>query len=306
MTLLVFIITALSLGSGWDAAGTRDPTLLIGFDNHPIREECRLVMYYSGGQPQRWQIGRAVSYDGYAWEREPSSPVLHCGKAEAWDGGSISCGGVLKISETHYRMYYSGMNGERASIGLAMSKDGIVWKKYSGNPILCAPSFWCNRLLLPHVFILPGSFIMVCEGLYGDRFEIVMAASDDGVSWIPLNNGNPILKPSKDGWDSRTVANPKLYQLDDGSYAMTYNGASDGHKYDIGIAYSDDLVTWQRCDAPILRRSDVGNCWGNGRIEGALLLKPDYKRMLFFGRSSPTSPFRIYIAIGDFIKLEGD
>jgi hypothetical protein len=108
-------------------------------------------------------------------------------------------------------------------------------------------------------------------------YRIHLALSDDGVTFRELDA--PVLDVGAPGsWDSRTVTTPKIFR-DGGRWCMSYAGDS-GRLDDptgIGLAYSDDLVAWQRgagnpvftvgnpgefdsvsVASPIIRRSRVG------------------------------------------------
>jgi predicted GH43/DUF377 family glycosyl hydrolase len=122
-----------------------------------VMEDGTLRMYYTGGADiMRWgdfYIGMATSPDGIVWTKynDPattkhpfaeSDPVMMPGKEGEWDGSDLWMPHVLK-SETEYRMFYSGTPeyarseaSEMSSIGYAISRDGIKWEKYSGNPVL--------------------------------------------------------------------------------------------------------------------------------------------------------------------------
>jgi predicted GH43/DUF377 family glycosyl hydrolase len=130
-------------------------------------------MWYVGcggaGATFRCQIGYATSPDGSTWTKfnGGSEPVLTTGPSGAWDGDSLSGGGlsVLKVGST-YLMWYSGRGGfvqlpqgvaGISSIGFASSSDGISWTKSLGNPILSPVSdSWESVSVYTSVVLLVG------------------------------------------------------------------------------------------------------------------------------------------------------
>ncbi|MBE0648972.1 MAG: hypothetical protein IH596_14465 [Bacteroidales bacterium] len=106
-------------------------------------------MYYSGGREialaDDFYIGMATSVDGITWKKynDPatskspfldSDPVLMEGNQGKWDCSYVWMANVKKSSEG-YRMYYTGVNGNKTGIGYAESTDGIQWQRNTDNPI---------------------------------------------------------------------------------------------------------------------------------------------------------------------------
>jgi predicted GH43/DUF377 family glycosyl hydrolase len=122
-----------------------------------VLEDGTLRMYYTGGADiTRWgdfYIGMASSPDGIVWTKynDPattkhpfaeSDPVMMPGAEGEWDGSDVWMPHVTRC-ENEFRMFYSGTpkyasseTKEMSSIGYAISKDGIHWEKYAGNPVL--------------------------------------------------------------------------------------------------------------------------------------------------------------------------
>lgn len=75
---------------------------------------------------------------GIHFERVSDQPVLL--PEEPWEKAAVMCPSVLWDEETgRYKMWYSaGEQYEPNAIGYAESPDGLVWQKFTGNPIFCA------------------------------------------------------------------------------------------------------------------------------------------------------------------------
>ncbi len=264
-------------------------------------------MYYSGGMSPRYQIGRAVSVDGLAWQREPEAPVLAHGDTGAWDASSVSPGSVLLLDDGTYLLYYHGYRTsvpEMYGVGVATSASGIDWERHPDNPILTASSFGGDRIFLPHTIRLSNRlFALMAEVLYGNHFEIVLATSEDGIHFAVENSGESVFRPEADQWDNWHVANPKLSEISPGRYLMGYNGASGLNKYCIGLASSENLLDWTRYESnPVLRFGAAVGIWDEHRIEGPIIPKEDlggrWCRMWYFGGTTDEE-FAIAVAACD-------
>jgi len=168
-------------------------------------------------------------------------------------------------------------------IGIATSNDGIHWQKHSGNPVLTEEQFLGVQdnpviiISIPYVIRLSsGLFAMGLEGVDpngGNKWLIHMATSENGLDWLPLNGGRPVLRPVAGRWDERHVANPKLMELSPGDYLMGYNGGNHQDQLMLGFARSFDLLNWTRYERnPVLSGTEP---FDQRRIEDAVLIKDD-------------------------------
>ena len=100
----------------------------------------------------------------------------------------------------------------------------------------------------PHVLFENGIFKMwySVKGLARNRepsdYRICYAESVDGIEWVRFT-GNPVLKPSRTGWDSTMVEYAEVLNID-GEYHMWYCG--DGYQ-SIGhaVGLSDGAIRVQ-------------------------------------------------------------
>lgn len=123
----------------WDGAGVSKPRVL------RVDLDYRYYMYYSALGPAGFptaQIGLAFSDDGEIWLKYAGNPIISP-VAGTWEGYWVGEAFPLKIGDLWYLLYV-GENldgtypyGERkVSLGLALSDNGKIWPKYSGNPIV--------------------------------------------------------------------------------------------------------------------------------------------------------------------------
>ncbi|MDY0029354.1 MAG: hypothetical protein RBR86_05355 [Pseudobdellovibrionaceae bacterium] len=135
-------------------------------------------------------------------------------------------------------------------------------------------SFTCSKIL-PSALIKSGDFfegstwndpsVLWDKGRYvmyassdhhfDTHIEIYRLVSSDGKQWM-LSPGFPVLSPSEDGWDRKSVETPSVVFFK-GRYYLFYTGyakrQSDVRDYKIGYAVSDDGIRWTRMTQPLVR-----------------------------------------------------
>lgn len=151
-------------------------------------------LYYHTLSPEgKFLIGLAVSADGFNWQKV--GPILGPGEPGSFDSGGVSSRHVLKINDQYVMFYEGGSRDFYFCIGVALSDDGIHWRKDEGDqpggPVFChAPKGsgrWDARAVgTPCVVPMDdGSFRMYYVGVNegGDseltsRHQIGLAVSD--------------------------------------------------------------------------------------------------------------------------------
>lgn len=153
-------------------------------------------------------------------------------------------------------MWYGGEDSHGADrIGIATSNDGILWTKYSGNPVLdlgTLGSWDGDSISDASVINENGQYKMWYTGQqYGatsvdDVFKIGYATSPDGIHWTKYSE-NPVLTPGSLGsWDDRRVWRPSVISTGSG-YVMYYRGAAiEGGQAKAGVATSSDGIHWTK------------------------------------------------------------
>src|SRR5207249_10820227 len=103
----------------------------------------------------------------------------------------------------------------RQRLGVARSRDGVMWEKLRSNPVLGlgeALAFDEEGLGEPAVWISSGSYWMLYTGR--DRAEnrrLGLARSTDGVHWRKL----PAVFSGSQPWDSKVICDPTVEVRDD-------------------------------------------------------------------------------------------
>lgn len=107
-----------------------------------LKTDSVYKMWFSAVGKENYQniesVGFAKSTDGLNWIIN-EKPVLERDTTQAWENFYVSNPMVIKDNDRYY-MFYGGLGRFgylfKESIGIAMSYDGIKWRKNDNNPIL--------------------------------------------------------------------------------------------------------------------------------------------------------------------------
>ena len=195
-------------------------------------------MWFTGQHGGQSCIGYASSIDGVHYKKN-ENPVMV--PQEPYEGESIMNPSVLwDSSDQCFKMWYAaGEQYEPDIICYATSKDGIEWFKSNSNPVLTKGIDCYDKAKVggPDVRKCGESYIMFYIGYQNiDNARICIANSDDGISWT-RDEANPILSPTKGGWDSDAVYKPCVIESEDKLY-LYYNGRKKDYET-IGLAYKE-------------------------------------------------------------------
>ncbi len=170
------------------------------------------------------------------------------------------------------------------------------WLKYSNNPILKigSNSSWDNKgVEKPCVIYNNTGYMMWYTGVdLGDKWEIGLAMSSDGLSWIKYG-GNPVLTTGSGSvWDNSRVGRPTV--LFDGKiYKMWYQGMSTSGVVKIGYATSSDGINWNKyANNPILNIGSSGS-WDDARVKAPNILYDDNVYKMWYTGDSSTNIHKI-------------
>lgn len=236
------------------------PVLELGelgtFDEFGIYPTCTMrasdmiFLYYTGWQRLKsvftnTSIGLATSNDnGVTFKRAGKGPIMTRTLDEPFQ---VSGPKVRMFNGVAYMFYISGTEWVKTEEGksetfykikMATSKNGIDWER---NGIEIIDSNLENECQAgPDVFFKDGKFHMYFSYRNGldfrnnDRgYRIGYAYSEDLENWT-RDDENAGIELSKEGWDSKDMHYPHVFQLD-GEWYMLYNGNEFG-KYGFGLA----------------------------------------------------------------------
>jgi len=233
-------------------------------------------------------IFRAASKNGVDWNISASA-VLTQGPAGSWDHATVFAPSTV-WNGTGYVMYYTGDGGNTSTfrqIGVAFSSDGILWTKYSGNPVIThGPGVYDSQYSRwPSVIFDDGLYKMWYWGSaspqapYFLKSSIDYATSSDGVHWTKFA-GNPVFYGFYYKDNTTSSDYPSVVKVN-GTYLMAFSA----YGVDIGLARSFDGINWQ-----FNNQTDVlldTNGWHNSTVvEPSLLVQGSRMLLWYFGAQS--------------------
>ena len=212
--------------------------------------------------------------------KHPANPILTAGEKGLWDAAGIERVAVIRVGGEDWRMCYA-CTGPRHSIGLATSKDGVLWTKHLGNPVLEPTEPWEAGYLSPSsVLQVNGKFYLYYWApghVFPDRATgklpppkmkyIALATSENGIHWTRQGNVDgrkgAVLGPEPPGINEHPAVGgsgvdaAKVFYLPEEKsrpWRMIYT-AFGLHGQWNGLAESDDGIVWHRTKAPIADHS---------------------------------------------------
>jgi len=225
--------------------------------------------YQPGGPAVTWQ-----------WKPDPG-PVLARGTSSDWDSGDVLNPSVFRHGNEYWNLY-SGFDNKTWHTGLAISTDGISWRK-QGKILSPDPNTWEGGYIAAN-----GSAIEDGSGILyyyqgGRQPQIGLARTSSGRDWS--KHGPPVLATGPYGsWDERGVADPYVVRLE-GRFYLFYLGMDRARRQRLGIAMSDDGLAWRKLRSnPVLELGDFGSFDENGLGEPAVWASNGYYWMLYTGR----------------------
>ncbi len=203
-------------------------------------------------------------------------------KDDTWIIAPAYSPSVLKLDAERwirgYHCWYAVSSSGGWDIYHTFSTDGVNWLAPwpDTSPALRRGSpgdFDAQWAIDPRVFVIDSQLVMYYAGYDGSRWQTGVAFSADGIRWNKYP-GNPVLRTGP-GWDGIVAAPCQVIENLPGStkrFTMYYTGF-DGAVYRIGIAYSDDGLTWKkRGNNPVLDAGPPGAWDQYGASANALII----------------------------------
>lgn len=226
----VYAIGAASFdGATWTEYGS-NPVLTAGasgaWDDDHVKDPCLLhdgsqyVMYYSGHDGTKYQIGRATasSHEG-PWTKYASNPVLTAGAGGAFDDAGVIFPTILyEPTDTgrEWKMWYGANDGSEYSIGYAYSSDGLSWTKHGQVLTKGASTTW-------------EDVGVVAAAIYNDAgtYNLFYAGYQDPT--VPKWQGGIATFTDPEGTYTKDAGNPILRaRFNDAGVSQTPSGATSG------------------------------------------------------------------------------
>lgn len=194
--------------------------------------------------------------------RIATKPVMDLGKLGTFDEHAIYPTSFIKHND-NILMYYAGWHRRASipystSIGLAISKDGENFYRYSEGPIIGTSEINPYEVSGPkiryyndkfYLFYIAGEGWVNYDNKAESIYRLKSCVSDNGVDFVHLND-NLIHKVL----DDECQAGPDVFYKEGRynmffsyRYGLNFRNAERGYR--IGYAFSDDLEHWKRDDS---------------------------------------------------------
>ena len=232
-------------------------------------------MFYCGRAGAGIGFAEASIEDPLTWKENPASPVLK--PLKNWEGNTTNQPRVVKVTDKHWRMYYTGWGykhpngGSPWAFNLAESHDaGITWKRHGEGPMLergDKDSPDGGGVFVPDVRKIGDKWMMWYTAMKitsGQSIQICLATSDDGINWTK-HPENPVVTDDFTTGPKRNVISRCFVRHQDGVFSMWYSHAKPDYR--IKYAESLDGVHWEPSPiAPVLDAGPKGS-WDSQMVE---------------------------------------
>jgi predicted GH43/DUF377 family glycosyl hydrolase len=276
----------------WRESQTANPDLLLIGSTY--------YMYFRGQRDGHDRIGVATiskdRFDGVTWDIHPE-PVIDVGGPGSWDEHHALDPAAILFKGKCF-LYYTGSSpkSDRA-VCLAVSEDGINFKKNQQNPVTIGGG--------PEV-VLRGDtlYLYFWREVPGKKgFQIHYAFSTDGYHFTEPGQSLALPVGPEGSWDSFTVETPRIF-FENGLYYVIYCGSDRNKDYPFhaGLATSIDLVHWAKYAAnPVFSRGEEGQ-WDEGAIWFTTVEKINGRYYMWYegygGGTARTVPYGSYLKGG--------
>jgi predicted GH43/DUF377 family glycosyl hydrolase len=232
-------------------------------------------MFYAGRAGAGIGFAEASITDPITWKENAASPVLK--PLKNWEGNSINQPRVVKVTDDHWRMYYTGWGykhpngGSPWAFNLAESFDaGVSWKRHDEGPMLergDVDSPDGGGVFVPEVRRIGDTWMMWYTAMKvaaGQRIQICLATSPDGIHWTK-HPENPVLTDDYTTGPARNVISRCFVRHAEGVFSMWYSHAKPDYR--IKYAESLDGVHWEHSPiSPVLDAGPKG-AWDSQMVE---------------------------------------
>jgi predicted GH43/DUF377 family glycosyl hydrolase len=168
---------------------------------------------------------------------------------------------VLKRRDGKYWTLYGayplqgGYELRPGSEGVAVSDDGLSWRRAKDQPVLSIHDPDCGDwerscVYQPWLLEYRGRFFDFYNAAKGSREQTGVAFSTDLLNWMRYP-ANPVIRNRPGGYDAGFASDPKVYR-DGDHWTMIYFGVGKGAAH-IMIAFSRDLVNWTADPEPLYK-----------------------------------------------------
>ena len=259
-------------------------------DPHVVHFQGRYLMYYSippmkGVERSGWNIGIAESHDLITWEKV--GEIVPHTDAEYEKNGLCAPGALVRDGKVHL-FYQTYGNGRDDAICHAFSEDGVRFERNPTNPIFRPTGSWnCGRAIDAEVCEFNGRYYLYYATRDPDykiqMLGVAVAPIDTDFSredWREPVNAS-ILFPELH-WEGECIEGASITIQNNMMY-MFYAGAYNNWPQQVGVAVSNDGLTWKRLfGEPFLPNGKPGEWNESESGHPHIFTESDGRTYLFF------------------------
>ena len=211
--------------------------------------------------------------------------VWHGDQADDWDTPYTDPGAVF-YHDGQFHMFRNGFRGWPApvDIGYLTSDDGLTWTEVTEDPVIYADDspFDVTAVLATSGLVEDdGTWVLYLRlhprtGDDDPLTGVVRATASDPLGpWT--YDEEPVLAAGEDGaWDAGILDAPSVVKTDEG-YMMWYGSRPNQQAaWAIGLATSDDGISWEKHGDPVFTVSDDPAAWDANHVhQPSVVQSPD-------------------------------
>lgn len=293
----------------WDSWGVRDIAPLSDKDGSWIRDNGKILLFYSGSSKkskgQIQQSGMAhFCEETNSCRRISGNPFVESGKFP-YCQNILTTPWITKLSSSSFVGAFRAAEkvGSNESIVIRVASCLDDFQKLPDVPSLNVSDLIGLRrkpslMGVLNICHLESNYLVAFEGYeatHENKGQIFGVYTSDWKTFTPANDGQPLFSCREvRSWPVKAVCNPRFIKLEDGWFALAFNG-SHGGEYSIGLAFTKDFRKWiEHPQNPIL----VPRGWPEsdpmtGRLEG-----PCFDRDAILGGNQVAKMFFMAIPYG--------
>lgn len=178
--------------------------------------------------------------------------------------GSVMSFPMIAVADKYIGFYNGRNNPQTYSIGMSTSNDGYRWSRSQFEFLEPRENMFDSAMLNGPCPVTVGDYVyLYYSGFDGSQISTGLAILDEECDII-YRSKNPVLTTGNGlDWDSKNIfRSAVIYESDNEPskrFSMLYGGQGQDGRYQIGLAYSDDGIHWNKYRGnPVLTYGSAG------------------------------------------------